>query len=118
MVRFAESFPDARIVSALLRQLSWTHFLSIIYLEDPLQRDFYAEMCRIERWSTRTLQERIRIAQIASRIVGVRLRRGEAANGLRLIRVIPVRVLFLGRLGRRRSGLFRGGPINDRVLKE
>src|ERR1700692_432517 len=40
MIRFAESSPDARIVSALLRQLSWTHFLSIIYLEDPLQRDF------------------------------------------------------------------------------
>jgi predicted nuclease of restriction endonuclease-like (RecB) superfamily len=59
MVRFAEAFPDARIVSALLRQLSWTHFLSLIYLKDPLQRDFYAEMCRIERWSTRALQERI-----------------------------------------------------------
>src|SRR5438105_13158983 len=24
-----------------------------------IKRDFYAEMCRIERWSTRTLQERI-----------------------------------------------------------
>jgi predicted nuclease of restriction endonuclease-like (RecB) superfamily len=59
MVRFAEAFPDARIVSALLRQLSWTHFLSLIYLKDPLQRDFYAEMCRIERWSTRALQERM-----------------------------------------------------------
>jgi predicted nuclease of restriction endonuclease-like (RecB) superfamily len=59
MLRFAEAFPDDRIVSALMRQLSWTHFLSIIYLQDSLQRDFYAEMCRIERWSTRTLQKRI-----------------------------------------------------------
>jgi predicted nuclease of restriction endonuclease-like (RecB) superfamily len=59
MVRFAEAFPDTQIVSALLRQLSWTHFLSLIYLKDTLQRDFYAEMCRIERWSTRALQERI-----------------------------------------------------------
>lgn len=59
MIRFAEAFPDLQIVSSLLRQLSWTHFLSIIYLKDPLQRDFYAEMCRIERWSTRILQERI-----------------------------------------------------------
>jgi predicted nuclease of restriction endonuclease-like (RecB) superfamily len=42
-----------------MRQVSWTHFLSIIYLKDRLQRDFYAEMCRIERWSTRLLQERI-----------------------------------------------------------
>ena len=59
MIRFAEAFPDVKIVSSLLRQLSWTHFLSILYLKDPLQRDFYAEMCRIERWSTRTLQARI-----------------------------------------------------------
>jgi len=59
MVRFAEAFPDIQIVSSLLRQLSWTHFLSLIYLKDPLQREFYAEMCRIERWSTRTLQAKI-----------------------------------------------------------
>lgn len=59
MLRFVEAFPDDRIVSALMRQLSWTHFLSIIYLQDSLQRDFYAEMCRIERWSTRTLQKKI-----------------------------------------------------------
>lgn len=59
MLRFAEAFPDERIVSALMRQLSWTHFLSIIYLHDSLQREFYAEMCRIERWSTRTLQKKI-----------------------------------------------------------
>jgi hypothetical protein len=32
MVRFAETFPDREIVSALLRQLSWTHFLSLICL--------------------------------------------------------------------------------------
>src|SRR5438067_399002 len=37
MVRFAEAFPDSEIVSALLRQLSWSHFLSLIYLPDPLQ---------------------------------------------------------------------------------
>ena len=36
------------IVSALRRQLAWTHFKQIIYLDDPLKRDFYAEMCRIE----------------------------------------------------------------------
>jgi predicted nuclease of restriction endonuclease-like (RecB) superfamily len=59
MIRFAEVFPDEKIVSALMRQLSWTHFLTIIYLPDPIQRDFYAEMCRIERWSTRTLQKKI-----------------------------------------------------------
>jgi len=59
MIRFAEVFPDEAIVSALRRQLSWTHLKSIIYLDDPLKRDFYAEMCRIERWSTRTLEKKI-----------------------------------------------------------
>ena len=59
MVRFAEVYPDVNIVSSLLRQLSWTHFVSIIYLDDSLKRDFYAEMCRIEGWSTRTLRNKI-----------------------------------------------------------
>jgi len=59
MIRFVEAFPDFKIVSSLLRQLSWTHFLALIYLDDPLKRDFYAEMCRVERWSTRTLAQKI-----------------------------------------------------------
>lgn len=28
-------------------------------MEDTLKRDFYIEMCQLEKWSTRTLQERI-----------------------------------------------------------
>lgn len=59
MIRFAEAFADENIVSALRRQLAWTHFKRLIYLDDPLKRDFYAEMCRIERWSTRTLEKKI-----------------------------------------------------------
>lgn len=59
MIRFAEVFPDTGIVSALRTQLGWTHFRAIIPLDDPLKRDFYAEMCRIERWNTRTLEQKI-----------------------------------------------------------
>lgn len=59
MVRFAEVFPDIKIVSALRTQLGWTHLRQIIALDDPLQREFYAEMCRMERWSTRTLEQKI-----------------------------------------------------------
>ena len=59
MVRFVEAFADEAIVSTLSRQLAWSHFLELIYLKDALARDFYAEMCRIERWSVRTLRERI-----------------------------------------------------------
>ena len=59
MSRFAEVFPDSNILHALSAKLSWTHLRRIIYLDDPLKRDFYAEMCRIERWSTRTLEKKI-----------------------------------------------------------
>ena len=59
MKRFAEAFPDEQIVSALSTVLSWTHFRQIIYLERPMQREFYAEMCRVERWSVRILRQKI-----------------------------------------------------------
>jgi len=59
MVRFAEVFSVEEIVSTLSRQLSWSHLVEIIPLKDDLQRDFYAEMCRIERWSVRTLRQKI-----------------------------------------------------------
>lgn len=59
MVRFAELFPDKQIVNALRSQLSWTHFRELLSIEEQLKRDFYAEMCRVERWSTRTLQHKI-----------------------------------------------------------
>jgi predicted nuclease of restriction endonuclease-like (RecB) superfamily len=59
MVQFAEVFPDREIVVSLIRQLTWTHFIALIPLADPLKRDFYAEMCRLERWSVRALRSRI-----------------------------------------------------------
>ena len=59
MIQFAEVFPDKEIVVSLIRQLSWTHFIALIPLKDDLQRDFYAEICRVERWSVRTLRKKI-----------------------------------------------------------
>lgn len=59
MIRFVEVFPEEKIVSALRRQLTWTHFKRLIYVGDQLKRDFYGEMCRIERWNTRTLDKKI-----------------------------------------------------------
>jgi len=59
MIKFAEFFPDAAIVATLSQQLTWSHFVEILPLKQPLEREFYAEMCRIERWSVRTLRERI-----------------------------------------------------------
>ncbi|PIP72994.1 MAG: cytoplasmic protein [Nitrospinae bacterium CG22_combo_CG10-13_8_21_14_all_47_10] len=59
-LRFAEVFPDIQIVNALRTQLSWTHIRTLISIEDGLKRAFYIEMCKVEKWSTRTLGERIR----------------------------------------------------------
>jgi predicted nuclease of restriction endonuclease-like (RecB) superfamily len=59
MVRLAETFPDVEILHALRAKLGWTHFRTIIWLDDALKREFYGEMCRIENWSTRTLEKKI-----------------------------------------------------------
>jgi predicted nuclease of restriction endonuclease-like (RecB) superfamily len=39
--------------------LGWSHFQLLIPLKDQLKREFYAEMCRLKRWSVRTLRDRI-----------------------------------------------------------
>lgn len=59
MIQFVELFPDFSIVAALSRQLGWSHFVEILPLKDPLQRDFYTGMCRHENWSVRTLRQKI-----------------------------------------------------------
>lgn len=59
MMQFAERFPDEEIVVSLIRQLSWTHIIALIPIEDPLKRDFYIEMCKMDKWSVRTLRGRI-----------------------------------------------------------
>ena len=59
MVRFAEIFPEKEIVVSLMQELSWTHFIALIPLKDPLQREFYAEMCRVEGWSVRALRKKM-----------------------------------------------------------
>ncbi len=59
MCLFAQCYPGVEIVQTLSAQLSWSHFVLLIGLKDSLQRDFYSELCRLERWSVRQLQERI-----------------------------------------------------------
>jgi predicted nuclease of restriction endonuclease-like (RecB) superfamily len=59
MMRFAEIFPHTETVHALRAQLSWTHLRELIAIDDPLKRQFYTELCRIERWSTRTLKDKM-----------------------------------------------------------
>jgi predicted nuclease of restriction endonuclease-like (RecB) superfamily len=59
MARFAEWMTDERILATLSQTLSWSHFVELLPIKDPLAREFYAEMCRIERWDVRTLRLKI-----------------------------------------------------------
>jgi predicted nuclease of restriction endonuclease-like (RecB) superfamily len=58
-IQFSQLFPDEGIVSTLSTQLSWSHFLELLPIKDVLAREFYAEMCRIERWNVQSLRKKI-----------------------------------------------------------
>lgn len=59
MVKFAKIYSQQKIVVTLSQQLSWSHIIRIIVIEDKLKREFYIEMCRYEKWSVRTLRSKI-----------------------------------------------------------
>jgi len=59
MMQFAKVFPESSIVVSLMQQLSWSHIKILIPIENQLKREFYIEMCKLEKWSVRTFQERI-----------------------------------------------------------
>jgi len=59
MVQFYDLFPNEQIVVTLSRQLSWSHFVVVLPVKNALAREFYTEMCRLERWSVRTLRNKI-----------------------------------------------------------
>lgn len=59
MAQFYQQFSDANILPTLSAKLSWSHFVELLKISDSLQRDFYISMCRHERWSVRTLRERM-----------------------------------------------------------
>lgn len=57
-VNFSLLYQDIQIVYSLSTQLSWTHIRNIIPIKDN-KREFYTQMCIHERWSVRTLQDRM-----------------------------------------------------------
>ncbi|MDE7437334.1 MAG: PDDEXK nuclease domain-containing protein [Muribaculaceae bacterium] len=59
MMQFSSKFPDLQIVTPLVSQLSWSHFLQVMPLEDDLARNFYLTMAADQRWSKRTLKAKI-----------------------------------------------------------
>ena len=58
-IRAAYTFTEEEIVYAVRMQFSWTQLRSVMFISDPLARQFYMQMCQYERWSTRTLEEKI-----------------------------------------------------------
>ncbi len=58
-LRFAEVFPEEEIVHTVCAQLSWSHIRQIIPMDTEVKRMFYIEICKLERWSVRDLQEKI-----------------------------------------------------------
>ena len=59
MAKFYSYQPTQEIVVTLSQQLSWSHFVEFIKLEDETKREFYISMCLSGRWSVRTLRERM-----------------------------------------------------------
>jgi predicted nuclease of restriction endonuclease-like (RecB) superfamily len=58
-LRVAGAFPEEASVSTPRRKVSWTHIKTLMYVDDPLRRDFYMQLCQLEQWSSRQLQERM-----------------------------------------------------------
>ncbi len=58
-IKIAEVFPDEDILHTVCAKLTWSHILLILNMDDPLKRNFYIEMCKLEKWSVRTFRERI-----------------------------------------------------------
>lgn len=59
MMQFSQAFPDIQIVTPVVSQLSWSHFMQVIPIEDDLKRQFYLTMAADQRWSKRTLKAKI-----------------------------------------------------------
>jgi predicted nuclease of restriction endonuclease-like (RecB) superfamily len=59
-LQLAQSFPDQEILYTVCRELSWSHLRSLMYIESDVKRDFYLHICKLERWSVRQLQERMK----------------------------------------------------------
>lgn len=50
---------QVEILHTLCAKLSWSHIRELIYINDDIKREFYTQLCIHERWSVRTLQDRM-----------------------------------------------------------
>jgi len=59
MIQFSKVFNDFEIVSTLSAELSWSHFIEVIPLDDKEKRLFYLQKASEEKWSVRALRKQI-----------------------------------------------------------
>ena len=50
---------ELEIVQTLSAQLSWSHIIELIRIEDNIKREFYMLIAKNENWSIRTLRDKI-----------------------------------------------------------
>ncbi len=48
-----------QIVSRLATQLSWSHFVEVLPIKEPMQREFYLTVAASEHWSRNLMREKI-----------------------------------------------------------
>ena len=58
MMKVARVYSDSEMFARLSQTLSWSHFLELVTIEDPLKRLFYQQMGIAEHWSVQQLREK------------------------------------------------------------
>jgi predicted nuclease of restriction endonuclease-like (RecB) superfamily len=59
MRQFHETYKDDPNLSAVLREISWTHHLEILRCTSSEEREFYLKLTRKHGWSYRVLSHHI-----------------------------------------------------------
>jgi predicted nuclease of restriction endonuclease-like (RecB) superfamily len=122
-VQFAKLFHEEIIVKTLSQHLKWSHFVALLNVDEQHKREFYAEMCRIERWSVRTLKdkmgsmlfERTAIAKKPEAIIEKEIQTLRQSDILKpdFIMQDPVILQFLSHLNIETEADFEQAIIND-----
>jgi predicted nuclease of restriction endonuclease-like (RecB) superfamily len=56
VIRFRQFYLTYPIGATMSHQLSWSHIVELLKIDDPLERSFYQQQASAERWGVRELQ--------------------------------------------------------------
>jgi len=59
MIQFSELYPDIQIVVTLSRQLSWSHFITLLPIRRQQEREFYSSLAFDNAFGVRELKKQI-----------------------------------------------------------